>query len=158
MSSKKWDNIYIAVDLHGVIVKPTYMTHEDVFDFYPGAIEALNVLSKIPEVKLILFTGSYRDVIENVLSALIDRHVYFDYVNENPEVENTYYLNTRCKLYYDVLFDDKAGFQPEADWPQVQKMFQSKFLSLTYGKTSTTENIPNGLHKPESRGYCILSC
>jgi len=50
--------------------------------------------------------------------------IHFDYINENPEITHAkgsfgYYKD---KYYFNILFEDKAGFIPEKDWEYVYKL------------------------------------
>lgn len=44
--------------------------------------------------------------------------IIFDYINENPEITNsdTTYGCYLYKPYFNILLDDKAGFDPTEDW------------------------------------------
>ena len=46
----------------------------------------------------------------------LDDGIRFEYINENPEVENTHLQNFEEKLYMNVGLDDKFGFDGETDW------------------------------------------
>lgn len=116
----KWEYVYIAIDLHGTIIKP----NKETLEFYPAALRTLKYLSTREDVKLILFTSTYQSHIEDVFSYLVDAKVYFDYVNENPEIDNNERSDFNKKFHFDVLFDDKAGFNPLKDWEQVYTTVQ----------------------------------
>lgn len=114
---RKWDKITIAVDWHDTICKSTY--GGTALNFYKEAIAPLRALSKNDKIVLILFTSSYDESVKEFLDVCIEKYdIYFDYVNENPEVENTEYGDFSKKFYYDILIDDKAGFVPEIDWEE----------------------------------------
>ena len=55
MDEKHWDTIYVLVDLHGTIFKPCY-DGEEKYEFYPFAKEALQRMSNMSNIKLILWT------------------------------------------------------------------------------------------------------
>jgi hypothetical protein len=44
-------------------------------------------------------------------------------INKNPNVENNAYGYYRDKPYFNVLFEDKAGFDAEEDWLWVAEYF-----------------------------------
>lgn len=115
MRERKWDCIYFAIDLHGTVLKPTHKkdTH---FEFYPGAEEVLRYLSTRNDIKLIIYTSSHNAYIESLMGTLLEKHIYFDYINENPEVETNELSDFNVKFHFDVLLDDKAGFDPDTDW------------------------------------------
>lgn len=113
--AKEWDTLYVAIDWHDTITESTYDA-STALKFYPEAIKALQLLSFIPEFKLILFTSSFDQKTNELIKVLKSHNIKIDYVNANPEVENTKFGDFRQKFYYNLLLDDKAGFQPEMDW------------------------------------------
>lgn len=117
-SVKDWDTIYVAIDWHDTITESTY-NNSTALKFTPNAIEALQLLTSIPEFKLILFTSSYMEKCEELINVLATHDIKIDWVNENPEVENTKFGDFNDKFYYNILLDDKAGFDPEDDWGDI---------------------------------------
>jgi hypothetical protein len=47
---------------------------------------------------------------------LKDNWINIDYINSNPDVVNTEYGDFSRKPYFNIIIDDKAGFEPETDW------------------------------------------
>jgi len=120
MMSRNWDTLYVALDVHGTIIPLSYKFDEDPV-VYPHAIETLQKMSKMPNVRIILFTSSYVDHTESFVKFLKNHRVKIDFVNGNREVGNT---ETGCftrKFFYSILIDDKAGFDPLKDWVEVNK-------------------------------------
>jgi hypothetical protein len=78
-------------------------------------------------VKLILWTSSHRPVIDNALEFLRKKGIFFDYVNENPDIDNDKLCDFSDKFYFDVLLDDKAGFYPARDWPIINQILKEIF-------------------------------
>lgn len=120
-----WKKIYVAFDLHGTIVKPNYKPGELCTEFYPGAITSLRFLSASPDqFKLILFTSTPPELIQGYLESFKYYDIFFEYVNSNPEIatEPGHYGDYSEKFYFDLLFDDKAGFDPDT-WPAMYKYF-----------------------------------
>jgi len=115
MKNRKWDCIYFAIDLHDTIIKGTY-SQDDVFDTYPNCIETLKLLTETKFIKLILFTSSFQDYVDDFYKWAEEKGIKFDYFNENPECGNTVSGDFSKKFYYNVMIDDKAGFNPEIDW------------------------------------------
>ena len=119
---KHWDYIYVLVDVHGTIFKPSYL-NEEKYEFYPYAKEALQLLSKDPNIKLILWTSStYQAALD--YGVVFNRNkIYFDYLNCNPEVErqstDPETLDLSSKYYFNIGIDDKFGFEPETDWKTI---------------------------------------
>jgi hypothetical protein len=122
LKERDWDKIFVTIDLHETMIKPTYES-DDVFEFYDGVIDTLKMMSNSEKISLILFTSShpvYR--CEFMKHMCFQEHIYFDHHNDNPEVVNTSYgCFDDGKFYYDVLIDDKAGFDPEEDWTKIQQ-------------------------------------
>jgi len=116
---KNWDYIYILVDVHGTIFKPSYL-NEEKFEFYPYAKEVLQLLTLYTNVKLICWTSSTNKAALNYGVEFSRNEIYFDYLNCNPEVErqptDPETLDLSSKYYFNVGIDDKFGFEPETDW------------------------------------------
>jgi hypothetical protein len=112
-----WDKIFIAVDWHDTICESTY--GGTALHFYPFAIKTLKSWTENPQIELILFTSSYQDNVKEFLEVCEAYGIHFEYINENPEVKNTAYGDFRKKFYYDLLIDDKAGFDQERDWHEL---------------------------------------
>ena len=126
MIEKKWDKIYILVDIHNTIFKPSYRA-EETFEWFDGAKEALQYLTKSNKVCLILWTSSHTDKIEMYQKVFNENGIHFDYVNENPEVINDDLGNFDGKLYFNIGIDDKFGFDAEnGQW----KYFLNKLSEL----------------------------
>lgn len=121
-SVRGWDTIYVAVDWHGTISPSTYSKDLSKISFYSGAIGALKKLSSHPKVKLILYTSSSETSCEWLIEYLRFHGVVFSYVNCNPEVKNTDTGNFDSKFYFNILLDDKAGFDPTDDWYEITKI------------------------------------
>lgn len=112
---KGWEYLYIMVDVHNTVIKPSYNKSTD-FEYFPYALETLRLLAVREDIKIIMWTSSYSDVIEKYDDKFWKDGVYFDYINENPEVVND---DIRCfstKFFYDFGIDDKFGFDAETDW------------------------------------------
>ncbi len=119
---KNWDYIYILIDVHGTIFKPSYL-NEEKYEFYPYAKEALQLLSKDPNIKLILWTSSTNQAALDYGVVFNRNKIYFDYLNCNPEIErqptDPETLDLSSKYYFNVGIDDKFGFEPETDWKTI---------------------------------------
>ena len=119
---KYWDYIYILIDVHGTIFKPSYL-NEEKYEFYPYAKEVLQLLAKDPNIKLILWTSSTNQAALDYGVVFNRNKIYFDYLNCNPEVErqptDPETLDLSSKYYFNVGIDDKFGFEPETDWKTI---------------------------------------
>lgn len=115
MREKNWEKIYVAVDIHDTILRACY-DDEETYDYLPLAKETLRMMSLREDVCLILWSSCHRDKLAEYARHFLDDGIRFDYVNENPEVENTRLQNFEEKLYMNVGLDDKFGFDAETDW------------------------------------------
>ena len=115
MREKNWEKIYVAVDIHDTILRACY-DDEETYDYLPLAKETLRMMSLREDVCLILWSSCHRDKLAEYARHFQDDGIKFDYINENPEVENTRLQNFEEKLYMNVGLDDKFGFDAETDW------------------------------------------
>ena len=122
---RQWDKIYIAVDLHDTISQSTYIKMEDTKkEFIPDAISTLRYLSCCKDIVLILYTSSYKEYLTEYYRQFKDHNIYFHYLNENPECPSTDIGDFSKKFYFNVLIDDKSGFNPYTDWIKVYNLIK----------------------------------
>ena len=127
MIDKKWDKIYVLVDIHNTIFKPSYRNKE-TYMWFKGAKESLQYMTKCKQICLILWTSSHDDKIKDYLDAFEKNDIHFDYVNENPEVKNDDLSCFDKKLYFNIGIDDKFGFWAEnGDWEIVNMRLRQFF-------------------------------
>jgi len=127
-----WEKIYIAVDFHGTLIKPDYATFDPVnteITYYPHAVNAMKMLSDNPMFTLFTYTASYPDEVKAYVRVMEELGIKFDFINENPEVrtEEQNWGNFDQKPYFNVLLDDKAGFDPYEDWKHIAKFLAYEF-------------------------------
>ena len=116
-AERNWDTIYVAVDLHGTLVKPFH----DKIELYPAAIEVMKFFTRRPDIKLILWTSSHEKEVSDFVKYLFNTYgILFDFVNCNLLEASTDRANFKTKFYFNILLDDKAGFEPETDWASIQ--------------------------------------
>ena len=119
--SREWFETYWAFDIHGVVFRPNYRKDDLHAGFYPWAKEALQIISKRKDIVMIMHTSSYPKEIEFYFSELKKNGINIKYINENPDIDSLkgnfgFYDE---KFYFNVLFEDKAGFDPEIEWKQI---------------------------------------
>lgn len=116
---------YWAIDLHGTISIPDYHVRSKNVTYYPYAKEVLQYLSNREDIILILNTSSFPNEIEEYLKIFEKDEIKFNYVNENPEVSDKHgnFGYYEKKMYFNVLIDDKAGFDPFNDWMDIYNYF-----------------------------------
>lgn len=111
---KSWDKLYIAIDLHGTIIVPGRHIKLQV---YPEAERGLKYLSTIDYISLILFTSTKIEQLEEFYIWCMHNDIKFLALNENPECalvsKDGDYTK---KFYYNILLDDRAGFDYVTDW------------------------------------------
>lgn len=126
--ARKWDKIYVLVDIHGTIFFPTYHNKE-TYKWYDNAKEALQLLSQKKNVCLILWSSTHDDILREYIKVFEENGIHFDYVNCNPEVESNELTNVNSKLYFNVGIDDKFGFDPvNGDWKQVMWFLNNEWV------------------------------
>ena len=122
MHEKNWDCIYVMVDLHGTIFKPSY-DNEEKYEFYPDAERTLRLMTHDSRIKLILWTSTDYKFLRNYLDVFEEHGIKFDAINGNPFEETTEAevksMSFKDKPYFNVGIDDKFGFEPETDWKEV---------------------------------------
>lgn len=133
---RQWEKTYWAFDLHNTIIKPNYSRVEIPREFYPMALEVMQLISSRKDVVRIMYTCSHPHEIQNYLDFFGENGIHFNYVNENPEIGSEGYGFYEQKPYFNVLFEDKAGFDPLEDWEAVKAMLsdypESYLLDTTH--------------------------
>lgn len=126
---RKWDKIYWAVDIHSTILVPTYEKGIST-EFYPLAKETLQMASKRKDIDLILYTCSWPHEIEQYIKMFEKNDIFFKNANKNSEIKNSDYGYYNDKPYFNVLFEDKAGFDPKEwfDVIELLKEFPENYL------------------------------
>lgn len=119
---RNWDQIYFYFDIHETILYPDY-NNTDALKFYEHAKEVLQYLSTQKDITMALYTCSYPKEIERYVEFFKSHGIAFKYVNRNPDAKNTLYGFYEDKPYFNVLFEDKAGFDAEKDWSLVKEYF-----------------------------------
>lgn len=121
---KGFPHVYIAIDIHDTIFKGTYQKNNEGKQFYPWAKEVLQNLSLNPRFKLIIYTASHEQPARDVIAWLEGHGIKIFALNENPDHTGTDLCDFSKKLYFDILFEDKAGFAGWHDWFLVMKELQ----------------------------------
>jgi hypothetical protein len=116
--ARGWEHIYVMVDLHDTIIPSSYSNSDTLDNIYNFALPTLMKLTERSEYKLILWTSSHSEYIESMIPQFKKYGVEFDYINENPEEQSSSgnFINTDNKFYFNVILDDKAGFDAKEDW------------------------------------------
>lgn len=120
---KKYEYIYIAVDIHNSIFQPCF-DKEETFQYFDYAKEVLQILSQLKFVKLILWTSTYKEKIDLYISHFEENNIHFSFVNENPMVKNGSFACFDSKFYCDIGIDDKFGFNAENEWKLIFELLK----------------------------------
>tara|TARA_R100000951_G_scaffold115245_2_gene122710 strand:- start:5738 stop:6181 length:444 start_codon:yes stop_codon:yes gene_type:complete len=123
---EKWDKTFWVFDIHGTIFPSNWSADETASGYYPYAKAVLQFLTAHPEFNMILWSCSPDKKIEQYVNNFHTDSIVFDHVGHNPDVANNEYGNYRHKMYMNVLFEDKAGFDPGNDWWEVFMFFGLK--------------------------------
>lgn len=123
---KKWSEIYIAVDLHDSVVYGNYDTTKIPKTFCPHAKETLQYLSNRKDIVLFMYTCSHKDEIVKYEQFFKENGINFQSANKNPAVESNELGCYDDKPYFNLLIDDKAGFDCESDWYLIYEWFINK--------------------------------
>lgn len=156
---RNFKNFYIAIDVHGTIFKPTKWTKIDpetneeieennlkyIPEFYTLAIHVLRILTANENCKLILWTSSKQDKVEMYKTFLEDNDVKVAYINENPDFKENTYSDFSNKFCFDILLDDKAGFDPETDWFELYRLLTETDWDSFYTSLNTIYTDPKYL-------------
>ena len=118
MVERKWDKIYVLVDIHDTIFEACYHEKEN-HKWYPFAKEVLQIMSYARNISLILWTSSHKESINEYLEYFKANGISFDMVNSNSETKNNELSCFDEKMYFNVGIDDKFGFDAETDWETV---------------------------------------
>lgn len=133
--SKQWYETYWALDIHGTISVPDYRkgikknpAEPSRVIYYPYAKETLQLISQTrPDITLIITSSSYPNELQEYATVFAQDGIHIKYFNENPEVTDAkgsfgFYDH---KFYFNVMFEDKAGFNPEQDWEPIYNYLQT---------------------------------
>lgn len=136
-----WKTIYWLVDVHGVIIPGSWHKEND-FQFIDNwCPRVLRWISEQPDHRLILWTSSYKEELNKLGDWLFSRGITVDYINCNPEEKNTVYADFSFKPYFNILLDDKAGFDPKIDWQIIHNTLIELGLLQTEPPITVRQNI-----------------
>jgi hypothetical protein len=113
---KGWEKLYFCIDLHDVVISATYNKFNEGAKIAPYAVDFFRWAKTRKDICTILWTSSYESAITQVRQRLSAAGIEFDYVDENPECPSNALCDFDKKFYFNVLLDDKAGFEAETDW------------------------------------------
>lgn len=123
MRSRNWDTLYWCIDLHGSCIKSNYQNGNYEF-INEDAKKALMLISSLPETCIILWSCCHAKQKQEILEFFKLNNINVNFFNENPLVLDNETGNFSEKFYFNVLIDDKAGFDPNKDWFRIFNYFQ----------------------------------
>ena len=112
---------YWAVDVHDVIFKGDYKV-ESALNWVTNAKRALKIINNIPDIKVILYTSTRQDQTQKLIDKIKNEtglEVYA--VNKNPDFDTDPQglCEFNGKFCFDLMLDDKAGFDYSNGWEEV---------------------------------------
>jgi hypothetical protein len=120
--------VYIALDVHDTIWPGTRTKDTDsVSQYYPLAKEILQFWTNQADTSFILYTCSTTEQTEKINQRLKQDNILIKQFNENKECHNTSLSSFEKKLYFQILLDDKAGFEPEQEWRFVKSALEKVY-------------------------------
>lgn len=117
---RNWEKIYVLVDLHDTIVHGVYDKEQDFKFISADCIEVLKQMTERKDICLILWTSTYIKELLKFSKFVENEGIDFDWFNKNPEELSTKYADFSHKFYFNVIIDDKAGFEP-SDWGELRE-------------------------------------
>lgn len=147
---RNWDTLYIAIDLHGTIIER--YTGDEIKP-YDWADEALKYLTSLKDIVLILFTSTYPHKLLPFFKWCEKNKIVFKYLNENPECSNNSTGDFSRKFYFNILLDDRAGFNPDSDWIKVNYSFKN--INKMF-KCPKTNQCVHGMKYNQNPATCCL--
>lgn len=121
-TDRKWDKIYVLVDIHDTVIPSDYKSDGRLLTCYEHSLECLQLMSAREDVYLILWSSCTQETAKFYLDFFEKNNIIFGSFNDNPEESNTPYACFDKKPYFNVILDDKAGFEPE-DWLTLKNYF-----------------------------------
>lgn len=119
---RKWDKIFVFVDIHDTVLCPDYASVAKIYE--PMAKEVLKKISDRKDMCLCLYTCSYPLEIRDYTDHFEKDGIIFEHINENSEAKNTKHGYFREKPYMNVLLEDKAGFDAKIDWYIIDQLLE----------------------------------
>lgn len=115
---KQWPKLFWAIDLHGVCLNSNYANSNYTF-INDKVVEALQLLQQHSENELIIWSSRHDFEKPSILDFFAKNGINIKYFNTNPLVNNTITGDFTQKFYFNILLDDKAGFDPDIDWQTI---------------------------------------
>lgn len=119
-AARGWDTVYVLLDVHGTLIPGGFHNKRDFTFISDDCLEVLKWFSDRKDFRIIIWTSSCTVEAAETLEWLEEHGIIVDYINHNPECRDT---KTACfsqKPYFNILIDDKAGFEPEKDWAEIK--------------------------------------
>lgn len=117
---KGWDKIYWAIDVHNTCLLNTHASGEHHW-LSDGVVDALRYMSDDSRNVITLWSSAWPAYQEEIVEFFKEEGIRVSYFNENPEISSSGLTCFDKKFYFDILIDDKAGFEWETDWDLIVK-------------------------------------
>jgi hypothetical protein len=136
--NRGYDKLYWAIDLHNSIIRRGMENRTEEEQFFPYAIPVLQILTHRSDMVLILFTSSTKETADHAIEFMRKFGIYFDYVNCNPDFPSNDLYDFSTKFAFDVMVEDKAGFNGETDWKEILETLKKlNLMGIDAKKTGT---------------------
>ncbi len=116
-----WKRLYVLVDVHGVIIPGSFHRKNDLRFITEDCKEVLQWMTKREDFRIILWTSSRPSEIDTIVKWLKRHKIEVDGLNTNLDTfPMNEYSDFSFKPYFNILIDDKAGFEPATDWKAIK--------------------------------------
>lgn len=123
--NKEWYETYWCIDLHGTLIQSDYKK-EKFIKYYDYAKEAMQLISKRNDIITILWSSTSDDDINFYNTQFKIDNIKFDKINNNDSIssKNGNFGHYDKKFYFNIILDDKAGFDPETEWEAIYNLMK----------------------------------
>ena len=119
--AKGYENIFWAIDLHETIFQGDYVPGSPGTIFHNDMIDAMQLINELSGI-IILWTSSRGSTIYKAMQRLRSMDITVHFQNDNPKVHPDSLCSFYPKFYFDILLDDKAGFDMQTDWTEIKNI------------------------------------
>lgn len=124
----KYSYMVVAVDLHGTIVdSKTFNETQGKFvekieaSLYPFAIKALQAMSAHESIVMYIYSGTKKRKLKKLVKFLSSKYGITIATRYHPTTNHAS-QSFKNKPYFNILLDDRAGFDPKLDWNEICKL------------------------------------
>ena len=120
-----YNYMVIAVDLHGTMIN-TKVFNETQGKFldkieaslFPQAITALQAMSAHKSIVMYVYSGTKKSKLKKLVNYLYEKYGISLDTRYHPMTQHAS-QSFKTKPYFNILLDDRAGFDPTGDWLEI---------------------------------------